>query len=148
MYALNGDAVHQTTLTLIVVKRIDNLIGDDVSLKQLKSLLPTYANPFFLEESVRLLVETNVIAGEPGNYRVIGPLREVRIPATVQVILAARIDRLSARTKQLLQRGFGARHHGSPCHPAALGGVYGGRARPRACGTSGRRIPFRVTSVP
>jgi tetratricopeptide (TPR) repeat protein len=80
---------------------LHSLIG--ANLGQLKELLPTYANPLFLEESVRSLVETNVIAGEPGNYRVVGPLREVRIPVTVQAILAARIDRLSARAKQLLQ---------------------------------------------
>ncbi len=79
-----------------------NLIGNDTSLEQLKAFLPTYANPFFLEESVRSLVEMNVIEGDPGNYRVAGPLREVRIPATVQAILAARIDRLSAIAKQLL----------------------------------------------
>jgi DNA-binding winged helix-turn-helix (wHTH) protein/tetratricopeptide (TPR) repeat protein len=82
---------------------LHNLIGDDASLKQLKALLAVYANPFFLEESVRSLVETNVIAGGLGNYRVVGPLQEVRIPATVQAILAARIDRLSASSKQLLQ---------------------------------------------
>ena len=51
----------------------------------------------------RSLVETNVIAGKPGNYQVIGSLREAHIPPTVQAILAARIDRLSAGAKQLLQ---------------------------------------------
>ena len=82
---------------------LQNLVGRDATLERLKALLPDYANPFFLEESVRSLVETKVIEGEPGNYRLVGQLRELRIPATVQAILAARIDRLSTRAKQLLQ---------------------------------------------
>src|SRR5262245_20200256 len=82
---------------------LHNLIGSNATLARLKDLLPAYGNPFFLEESVRSLVETNIIEGEPGNYRLVGQLRELRIPATVQSILAARIDRLSLQAKQLLQ---------------------------------------------
>ena len=47
------------------------LLGDDPSLAPLKQLLiaRTEGNPFFLEESVRTLVETGVLVGEPGAYR-------------------------------------------------------------------------------
>src|SRR5262249_51057262 len=47
------------------------LLGDDASLVPLKQLLitRTAGNPFFLEESVRTLVETGVLVGEPGAYR-------------------------------------------------------------------------------
>ena len=63
----------------------------------------TEGNPFFLEECVRTLVETKVLAGERGHYRLAMPLSSVQVPGRVQSLLAARIDRLSAQDKQLLQ---------------------------------------------
>ena len=63
----------------------------------------TEGNPFFLEESVRTLVETGVLAGESGAYRLAKPLPSIQVPATVQAVLAARIDRLPPEEKRLLQ---------------------------------------------
>jgi tetratricopeptide (TPR) repeat protein len=81
------------------------LLGDDPSLVPLKQLLiaRTEGNPFFLEESVRTLVETGVLVGEPGAYHLAKPMESLQVPATVQAMLAARIDRLPAEEKQLLQ---------------------------------------------
>jgi tetratricopeptide (TPR) repeat protein len=81
------------------------LPGDDPSLGPLKPLLiaRTEGNPFFLEESVRTLVETGVLGGEPGAYRLARPLEELQVPATVHAVLAARIDRLPPEEKRLLQ---------------------------------------------
>ena len=81
------------------------LLGDDPSLALLKQLLiaRTEGNPFFLEESVRTLVETGVLVGASGAYRLARPLKELQVPATVQAVLAARIDRLPPEDKRLLQ---------------------------------------------
>jgi tetratricopeptide (TPR) repeat protein len=81
------------------------LLGDDPSLEPLKKLLieRTEGNPFFLEESVRTLVETEVLIGEAGAYRLGHALPSIQVPATVQAILAARIDRLPSEEKRLLQ---------------------------------------------
>jgi len=81
------------------------LLGTDPALKALKALLiaRTEGNPFFLEESVRTLVEGQVLVGERGTYRLARPLAGIQVPATVQAILAARIDRLPAVEKHLLQ---------------------------------------------
>jgi class 3 adenylate cyclase/tetratricopeptide (TPR) repeat protein len=81
------------------------LLGDASSLEPLKRLLitRTEGNPFFLEESVRILVETGVLVGEPGVYRPVKPLDSLQVPATVQAVLAARIDRLPFEEKRLLQ---------------------------------------------
>jgi predicted ATPase len=79
-----------------------NLVGDGASLIRLKELLATEGNPFFLEESVRSLVEISLLEGKRGAYRLVRPLEELRIPPTVQAILAARIDRLTASAKRLL----------------------------------------------
>ena len=84
---------------------LDALLGPDAALGPLKQLLVerTEGNPFFLEESVRALVETAALAGERGTYRVTRPVEHLKIPATVQAILAARIDRLGPEAKRLLQ---------------------------------------------
>ena len=84
---------------------LEALLGNDESLATLKRLLVerTEGNPFFLEESVRTLVETKGLSGERGNYRAARPLEGAQVPATVQAVLAARIDRLPADEKRLLQ---------------------------------------------
>jgi class 3 adenylate cyclase/tetratricopeptide (TPR) repeat protein len=84
---------------------LEDLLGDDASLTELKPMLVarTEGNPFFLEESVRALAETEALAGSRGAYRRVAPLPNIQVPATVQAILAARIDRLAAEDKQLLQ---------------------------------------------
>src|SRR5262249_27124548 len=81
------------------------LVGTDSALDELKRLLieRTQGNPFFLEESVRLLLETNQLAGEPGAYRMASAVSTIQIPASVYAVLAARIDRLSAADKRVLQ---------------------------------------------
>jgi len=81
------------------------LLGDDTSLEPITHLLiaRTEGNPFFLEESMRTLVETGVLVGESGAYRLAQALPTIQMPATVQAVLAARIDRLPAEAKHLLQ---------------------------------------------
>jgi predicted ATPase len=81
------------------------LLGDDPSLAPLKQLMiaRTQVNPFFLEESARTLVETGVLVGERGAYRLAKPVENVQVPATVQAVLEARINRLPPEEKRLLQ---------------------------------------------
>ncbi len=82
-----------------------SMLGDSAELEPLRHLLVTRAEgvPFFLEESVRALVETGALGGERGAHRLVRPFDTIQVPATVQAILAARIDRLSAEDKSLLQ---------------------------------------------
>jgi tetratricopeptide (TPR) repeat protein len=63
----------------------------------------TEGNPFFLEESVRTLAEMGGLVGARGAYRLGQALVGIQVPATVQAVLAARIDRLPAEEKRLLQ---------------------------------------------
>jgi class 3 adenylate cyclase len=82
-----------------------SLLGDDPGFQSLKRLLidRTEGNPLFLEESVRTLFETGALAGERGAYRLTRPVSSLQVPASVHAVLAARIDRLDADDKQLLQ---------------------------------------------
>src|SRR5262249_28189694 len=54
-------------------------------------------------ETVRTLVETGALTGERERYRLTQPFQTLQVPATVQTILAARIDRLAPEDKRLLQ---------------------------------------------
>jgi class 3 adenylate cyclase/tetratricopeptide (TPR) repeat protein len=82
-----------------------SLLGSGADLELLTPRLIdwTDGNPFFLEESVKTLVETGVLTGEHGGYRLARPLDDVVVPPTVQAVLAARIDRLAPEDKHLLQ---------------------------------------------
>jgi class 3 adenylate cyclase/tetratricopeptide (TPR) repeat protein len=84
---------------------LETLVGSEAGLAPLKQLLlaRTEGNPFFLEESVRSLVDEGVLAGERGAYRLRKAQEAIHVPATVQAILAARIDRLPAADKDLLE---------------------------------------------
>ncbi len=81
------------------------LLGDERELEALKQSLieRTGGTPLFLEESVRTLVESGALTGEGGAYRLTGALDAIEMPATIQAMLAARIDRLAPEAKRLLQ---------------------------------------------
>src|SRR5215475_2118578 len=62
----------------------------------------TEGNPFFMEEMVQALFEQGALARN-GTFKLAKPLSDIRVPPTVQAILASRIDRLPATEKELLQ---------------------------------------------
>jgi predicted ATPase/class 3 adenylate cyclase len=82
-----------------------DLAGEDPSLDGLAELIHerTAGNPFFIEEIVRALAEDGYLAGERGAYRLMRPVEDTGVPATVQAVLAARIDRLDPVAKAVLQ---------------------------------------------
>ena len=75
------------------------------SLEPLKHLIleKTEGTPFFMEEMVRTLFDQGVLVRGMGGISLTRPLAEVHIPATVQGVLAGRIDQLGAAEKDLLQ---------------------------------------------
>ena len=84
---------------------LERCSGDDPSASRSRRLLieRTEGNPFFLEESVRTLVETGALVGRAGRIPSRQDPDRIQVPATVQAILAARIDRLPPEEKRLLQ---------------------------------------------
>ena len=83
---------------------VAELVGADASVGAVAALITerTAGNPFFAEEMVRELAERGVLEGARGDYRCRADVAEVRVPATVQAVIAARIDRLEAGAKQTL----------------------------------------------
>ena len=82
-----------------------DLLGPDPSVAGLAEAIHarTAGNPFFTEEVVQSLVESGQLEGTKGSYRLVRPVEEIAVPGTVQSVLAARIDRLAEREKQVLQ---------------------------------------------
>jgi class 3 adenylate cyclase/tetratricopeptide (TPR) repeat protein len=83
----------------------NDLLGTDSSLGRLTDLIRerTDGNPFFIEEIVQSLVEAGALVGTRGAYRLGKRVEEAGVPASVQSVLAARIDRLPEREKRVLQ---------------------------------------------
>jgi class 3 adenylate cyclase len=84
---------------------LQTLVGHGTGMAPLKQRLiaQSSGNPFFLEEIVRTLIETGGLVGERGAYQLAQALPSLQVPATVQAVLVARIDRLAPEEKRLLQ---------------------------------------------
>ena len=97
---------------------VHELLGDEPALAAVRAVIKERAagNPFFIEEIVQSLVDQGVLvregparaaAGnggrERGRLRLAQPVGELLIPATVQSLLAARIDSLPEAVKYVLQ---------------------------------------------
>jgi len=83
---------------------LQSLLGDSAELAPLKRLIieKTEGNPFFIEETVEVLLDDGALVRD-GSIKLVKPLAELKIPPTVQAILASRIDRLPPAEKDLLQ---------------------------------------------
>lgn len=82
-----------------------SLLGDDPALQPLAQRIAHQAagNPFFIEETVRALATAGSLAGETGRYHLRADIASIEIPATVQALIAGRVDRLEPDDKALLQ---------------------------------------------
>ena len=60
-------------------------------------------NPYYAEEAVQALVDEGHVEGSRGNYVVVKPIEQWRIPDSVHALISARIDRLPEEHKTLLQ---------------------------------------------
>jgi class 3 adenylate cyclase/tetratricopeptide (TPR) repeat protein len=80
-------------------------LGEDASVAVLPEMIHarTKGNPFFIEEVVQTLVESGHLVGSRGAYRLTTAIDAFEVPASVQAVLAARIDRLPEREKHVLQ---------------------------------------------
>jgi tetratricopeptide (TPR) repeat protein len=83
---------------------LDALLGGNPKLIPLKRLIieKTEGTPFFMEEMVLALFEEGALYRN-GVVGLTRPLTQIRVPASVQAVLASRIDRLPADEKDLLQ---------------------------------------------
>jgi len=80
------------------------LLGGEPELESLRRLIAerSEGNPFFIEEIIQALFEQGALARN-GSVKLTRPLANIKVPATVQAVLASRIDRLPPNEKELLQ---------------------------------------------
>ena len=105
-----GGRTHYTQLRLDPLgpegaeEMLATLIGDAQELTPLKRLISerTQGTPFFMEEMVQALFEEKVLRRN-GTVKLAQPISAIKVPTTVQAVLASRIDRLSSPEKELLQ---------------------------------------------
>jgi class 3 adenylate cyclase len=102
---------------------IDELLGPDPSVVDLTDVIAARAggNPFFAQEIIRDLAERDVLQGQRGMYVCHTPVTELRVPATLQAAIAARIDRLGVAAKQTLRAAAVIGSRFSPDLLASLG---------------------------
>jgi class 3 adenylate cyclase/tetratricopeptide (TPR) repeat protein len=84
-----------------------DLIGDRPSTSAISERIVERSggNPFFAEELIRSLVDAGELDGRPGHYETVGEPSAETLPATVQSVIGARIDRLRPADKEVLQIG-------------------------------------------
>jgi class 3 adenylate cyclase/tetratricopeptide (TPR) repeat protein len=84
---------------------ISSLLRADTILPELRRFIETRieGNPFYLEEFINNLIETETLVSDNGSWRLTRSLTDADIPTTVQGIISARLDRLENETKRILQ---------------------------------------------
>jgi adenylate cyclase len=99
---------HQFTLAPLsdshIGELINGLLGEHPSVRTLSAVIADRAAglPFAAEEIVRDLVERGELEGDPGAYVCLREVRDIHVPASLQGIIGARIDRLTATAKRTL----------------------------------------------
>ncbi len=84
---------------------LGSLMGAHEDLTGLKARMLERAggNPLFIEELVRTLLEAGQLERTRHGLKQVRAVDELALPAEIQAVVAARIDRLEERAKQLLQ---------------------------------------------
>ena len=85
-------------------------------------------NPLYLEETFAMLIDDGLIARDNGRWVVAGDLSSLRIPPTIHALLSARIDRLPAQERTVLER---ASVIGKVFYPSAVSDLLPDPARPQ-----------------
>jgi tetratricopeptide (TPR) repeat protein len=84
---------------------VGSLLRTDTIPTQLRKFIRDKAegNPFYLEEVINSLIETDILIKDNGSWKLTRSLTEKDIPSTVQGVISARLDRLERQTKRILQ---------------------------------------------
>jgi predicted ATPase len=88
-------------------KLIHNLLGEAAISAEVSSRIRDAAagNPLFVEEMISMLIDDGLLRYEEGGRVIAADLSRVRVPPTIQVLLASRLDQLSADERRVLERG-------------------------------------------
>jgi len=84
---------------------VESLLKSEVIPSDLRKFIQTRVegNPFYLEEAINSLIESETLMRDNGSWKLTKQISETVIPSTVQGIITARLDRLERETKRILQ---------------------------------------------
>ena len=84
---------------------VESLLKAEAIPKDLQRFIRTKVegNPFYLEEAINSLIESNILVPQNGDWKVLGPITESEISATIQGVITARVDRLEQESKRILR---------------------------------------------
>src|SRR5439155_11665071 len=85
---------------------IHNLLGQAALAAEVQNRVQAAAegNPLFVEETLAMLIEEGLIVRRNGRWVVARNLSQVRVPPTIQLLLAARLDQLGDEERQAIER--------------------------------------------
>ena len=86
---------------------VDNLLGEaDIPRAARDRILDAAeGNPLFVEEMLAMLIDDGLLRFEEGSWRSVEDLANVTVPPTIHLLLAARLDRLDAEERAVIERG-------------------------------------------
>jgi tetratricopeptide (TPR) repeat protein len=86
---------------------LDNLLGDAElpGAARDRILAAAEGNPLFVEEMIGMLIDDGLLRFEDGSWRSVDDLADLTVPPTIQLLLAARLDRLDAEERAVIERG-------------------------------------------
>jgi class 3 adenylate cyclase/tetratricopeptide (TPR) repeat protein len=86
---------------------VDNLLGRaEIAAPARERILETAeGNPLFVEEMLGMLIDDGLLRLEGGLWRGVDELEHVTVPPTIHLLLAARLDRLDAEERAVIERG-------------------------------------------
>jgi class 3 adenylate cyclase/tetratricopeptide (TPR) repeat protein len=105
---LNATSILLEPLTEVeVATLVSNLLGEPRLADEARRRITEAAegNPLFVEETVSMLIDDGVLRRADGHWEVSGQLAAVAVPATIQALLAARLDRLAGEERAVIERG-------------------------------------------
>ncbi len=84
---------------------IHNLLGQAALAAEVQNRVQaaTEGNPLFVEETLALLIEEGLIVRRNGRWVVARSLSQVRVPPTIQLLLASRLDQLGHEERQAIE---------------------------------------------
>jgi DNA-binding SARP family transcriptional activator/class 3 adenylate cyclase len=85
---------------------IENLVGRTGLAEEVETRIAEAAegNPLFVEEMLLMLIDDGLLARDNGRWAASGDVAAVRVPLTIQALLAARLDRLDENERSVLER--------------------------------------------
>jgi class 3 adenylate cyclase/tetratricopeptide (TPR) repeat protein len=86
---------------------VDNLLGRaDIPTEARSRILDAAeGNPLFVEEMLGMLIDDGLLKLEGETWRAVEDLAQITVPPTIQLLLAARLDRLDAEERAVIERG-------------------------------------------